>query len=44
LVCAADILVRALPPGQELKLGVLTSLLGAPLFLWLVWQERNRWL
>ena len=44
LVCAADILVRALPPGQELKLGVLTSLLGAPLFVWLVWKERNRWL
>lgn len=44
LVCVADILVRLLPPGPELKLGVLTSLLGAPLFIWLVWRERRRWL
>lgn len=44
LVCTADIVVRLLPAGQELKLGVLTSLLGAPLFLWLVWKERKQWL
>jgi len=44
LVCLADIIVRLLPAGQELKLGVLTSLLGAPLFLWLVWKERKQWL
>lgn len=43
LVCLADICVRLLPPGQELKLGVITSLLGAPLFIWLVWKERGRW-
>lgn len=43
LVCLADICVRMLPPGRELKLGVLTSLLGAPLFIWLVWKERKRW-
>jgi len=44
LVCVADIGVRMLPPGRELKLGVLTSLLGAPLFIWLVWKERKRWI
>ena len=44
LVCLADIGVRLLPPGRELKLGVLTSLLGAPLFIWLVWKERKRWI
>src|SRR5690554_375717 len=44
LVCAADMVVRLLPPGRELKLGVLTSLLGAPLFIWLVWKERKRWI
>jgi iron complex transport system permease protein len=44
LVCLADIMVRLLPPGQELKLGVLTSLIGAPLFIWLVWKERRRWI
>lgn len=44
LVCLADMCVRGLPPGRELKLGVLTSLLGAPLFIWLVWKDRKRWL
>ncbi len=44
LVCVADIFVRLLPYGQELKLGVLTSLLGAPLFIWLVVKESKRWL
>ena len=43
LVCLADIFVRLLPFGQELKLGVLTSLLGAPLFIWLVLRESKRW-
>ena len=44
LVCVADIAVRAMPVGQELKLGVLTALIGAPFFIWLVWKERRRWL
>ena len=44
LVCLADTLIRSLPLGPELKLGVLTSLLGAPLFIWLIWKERRRWL
>jgi iron complex transport system permease protein len=43
LVCLADIGIRLMPPGRELKLGVLTSLLGAPLFIWLVWKERKQW-
>lgn len=44
LVCVADTMIRWLPPGPELKLGVLTSLVGTPLFIWLVWRERRRWL
>ncbi|NNE64678.1 MAG: iron ABC transporter permease [Gammaproteobacteria bacterium] len=44
VVCAADILVRFLPPERELKLGVLTALVGAPFFIWLVWKERQRWI
>jgi len=43
LVLAADLLLRLAPPDRELKLGVLTSLVGAPFFLWLVWRERRRW-
>jgi iron complex transport system permease protein len=44
IVCWADMLVRMLPPQRELKLGVITALLGAPFFIWLVWKERRRWL
>lgn len=44
VVCAADILVRLLPPERELKLGVLTALVGAPFFVWLIWKERQRWI
>ncbi|RMA82375.1 FecCD family ABC transporter permease [Umboniibacter marinipuniceus] len=44
LVVAADLFVRAVPSGQELKLGVVTSLLGAPLFIKLIISERKKWL
>ncbi|WXL26539.1 iron ABC transporter permease [Ectopseudomonas mendocina] len=44
LVCLADICIRQLPAGRELNLGVLTALLGAPLFIWLVWKERKQWI
>lgn len=44
VVTVADILVRFLPPERELKLGVLTALLGAPFFIWLVYRERSRWI
>jgi iron complex transport system permease protein len=44
VVCTADILVRLLPPERELKLGVLTALVGAPFFVWLIWKERQRWI
>lgn len=44
LVTAADTLVRLLPPGREIKLGVITALLGSPLFIWLIWKDRQKWL
>jgi iron complex transport system permease protein len=44
IVLLADCLIRQLPPERELKLGVLTALVGAPFFIWLVWKERQRWL
>jgi iron complex transport system permease protein len=44
LVCVADLFVRGVSTAPELKLGVVTALLGAPLFIWLVWKERKRWL
>jgi iron complex transport system permease protein len=43
LVLGADMLVRQLPLGRELKLGVLTSMLGGPLLLYLVIKSRAVW-
>jgi iron complex transport system permease protein len=40
LLMAADILVRLVTPGTELRLGVVTALLGAPFFLHLVIRAR----
>lgn len=40
LLLGADILVRVATPGSELRLGVVTALLGAPFFFWLVWRAR----
>ncbi len=42
LTLAADIAVRALSAGAEIKLGVVTALIGAPFFLWLVLSARRR--
>ncbi|MFV3073929.1 FecCD family ABC transporter permease [Niveispirillum fermenti] len=42
LLLAADTAVRLGGPGQELKLGVVTALLGAPFFLVLVLKTRAR--
>ena len=41
LLLSADILVRVLPTGMELKLGVVTALVGAPFFLWLIFRART---
>ncbi len=41
LLLWADIATRLFPPITELKLGVVTSLLGAPFFLWLVLKIRR---
>ena len=40
LLTAADILVRLVPASTEIKVGVLTAMLGVPLFLWLVLSRR----
>ncbi|MBA8903513.1 iron ABC transporter permease [Phyllobacterium sp. P30BS-XVII] len=41
MLLAADILVRLIAPGRDLKLGVLTAIIGAPFFLWLVFRTRR---
>ncbi|MCO5081129.1 MAG: iron ABC transporter permease [Rhizobiaceae bacterium] len=42
VVLTADILVRLIAPERDLKLGVLTAIVGAPFFLWLVYRTRSR--
>jgi iron complex transport system permease protein len=42
LLTAADLAVRSAPLGRTLPIGVLTALLGAPFFLWLVANMRWR--
>tara|TARA_Y100001960_G_scaffold100730_1_gene108302 strand:+ start:4366 stop:5370 length:1005 start_codon:yes stop_codon:yes gene_type:complete len=42
LTLAADILVRVISQGPELKLGVVTALIGSPFFLYLVIKSRSK--
>jgi iron complex transport system permease protein len=42
LLLAADLVVRLAPLGRTLPIGVVTALLGAPFFLWLVAHMRWR--
>ena len=39
LLMVADFLARFLLPGCELPVGVITSLIGAPLFMWLIIRQ-----
>ena len=41
MLLVADIGVRVVLPGRDLKLGVLTALVGAPLFLHLIYKTRK---
>ena len=42
LLLAADIAVRVILPARDLKLGVVTALIGAPLFLHLIYKTRRQ--
>ncbi len=44
VLLAADTLVRIIAPERDLKLGVLTAIVGAPFFLWLVYKTRRQML
>lgn len=41
MVLIADIAVQTISPNQELKLGVVTALVGGPFFLYLIIKTRN---
>ena len=42
ITLTADIAIRLMPPGPELKLGVVTALIGAPFFLHLILTSRGK--
>lgn len=42
LLVLADIGVRVLPSSNELKLGVVAALIGAPAFIWIAMQRHGR--
>jgi iron complex transport system permease protein len=42
LLLGADLLARTVVAPSELPLGVVTALLGAPYFLWLLVRDRDR--
>lgn len=41
VLLAADIATRLIAPERDLKLGVLTAIIGAPFFLHLIWRMRR---
>ena len=41
ILMAADIFVRIAPSQNELKLGVVAALIGAPAFVWIALQRRS---
>ena len=41
LLVIADICVRVLPTKNELNLGVMAALFGAPIFIWILVQRRG---
>jgi iron complex transport system permease protein len=42
LLVMADLVARTLVAPAELPIGVVTAMLGAPFFLWLLWQQRDK--
>ena len=43
MLLVADLLTRVTPTDQELKLGVFTALIGAPLFAAIAWRAAREW-
>ncbi|MEQ7155228.1 FecCD family ABC transporter permease [Brevundimonas aurifodinae] len=43
MLVVADLMARLIPTDQELKLGVFTALVGAPLFALIAWRAAREW-
>jgi iron complex transport system permease protein len=42
LLCLADLLCRVVVAPAEIPIGIVTAIIGAPFFLWLIARERRR--
>jgi iron complex transport system permease protein len=42
LLLAADCASRLIPSSGEIRIGVLTAIIGVPFFIWLVLRQRGR--
>jgi iron complex transport system permease protein len=42
LLLAADCATRVIPSSGEIRIGVLTAIIGVPFFIWLVLKQRGR--
>ena len=43
MLVVADLVARLIPTDQELKLGVFTALVGAPVFALIAWRAAREW-
>ncbi len=43
MLVAADLVARTIAAPAEIPIGVITALLGAPFFIWLLLKNRNKW-
>jgi len=41
LLLLADLIVRLAPPGRSIPVGVITTAIGTPLFIWIVVRMRR---
>ena len=44
MLVLADLAARLIPTDEELKLGVVTALVGAPLFALIAWRASRSWM
>ncbi len=42
LLTAADVAARVILPGSEVRIGIVTTLLGCPFFVYLLWRAKRR--
>ena len=41
LLTGADVVARSILPGSEVPIGIVTTFVGCPFFMWLLWRARR---